>query len=236
MVFLCVGNALRADEATPSGGPKTVAVEEASDATAATVLDFDAVSQDLSVAYPLKLDNFSQVLQNSYNWQGPQDASLQCDIGFTPESVIIRGEFQDDHPFTQTMVHPAMADWWKITYGADGIDFTLDDPTSSAQQVRFVLNFGSRAVNPRIELLKTPLGTKAGFLETGFLQISDARPFLEKDSSGATSPIQFKAAIPLTSLADRRLFNGPLRITVRLHDVDGDKSSYLMMMQTVEKK
>ena len=194
-------------------------------------ISFEEAASGLSAVFPVQLTSMDQVVQNSYNWKGPQDASMRCDIGFAPTAVVIRGEFRDDLPFFQTMEHPAMPEWWGIQYGADGLEFLLDDPTSATRRVRFVLNFGSGAVNPRVELLASPRSDAPGFIPQAVLDLEDAPGTAPEEGT-----IQFRTAIPYSALAETDFFRGPLRITVRLHDLDGDYSSYLMMQQAIEKK
>lgn len=225
----------QADELTPSGSPRTSEPVALPTAAEGGPVNFDEAAKDLTAVYPIQLSDFSQVVQNSYNWKGPGDASMKCDIGFTRSAIIVKGDFKDDHPFYQPYVHPAMADWWKIRYGADGIEFIMDDPTSSARRVQFALNFSSAAVDPRVELIVSPFGKKTGFLKTAVLEVGAPG---ERDGGTyvAGNPIQFRAAIPFAEIADPKFFAGPLRITARLHDMDGDPSTYLMMEQVIETK
>jgi hypothetical protein len=235
---LCVlARIAAADEATPSGGPRETPVGTSTSAGAATVARVnysDAVAQ-VAAMYPLRLDQMSQVVQNSHNWRGPDDASVRCEVGFTAEAIVIRGDFTDDLPFHQTMLRPAMPDWWRITYGADGLEFSFDDPTSSTNRVRLALNFGSRAVNPSVDVLQSPLAQKPGPVPGASMELFDANG-AEGPGGNHGAKIGFEVAVPMVAVADPRLFAGPLRISLRMHDVDGAPSTYLMMQQVIEKK
>lgn len=220
-----------ADQVTPSGGPRPSEAQTQPDHQGGQPIRFQEAAAGLTAVFPLQLARMDQVVQNSYNWRGPQDASMKCDIGFAPQALVIRGEFRDDLPFFQTMLRPAMPEWWHIQYGADGIEFQLDDPTSDTRRVRFVLNFGSAAVDPRVELLASPLGQKTGFLSSAALEMEDA-----PGSSPEEGAVQFRVAIPYSALAEADFFRGPLRITARQHDVDGDFATYLMLQEAIEKK
>lgn len=225
--LLSVPHPVSADPASAAGGSGP-----ASESTAhGGPIRFEEAASGLSAVFPVQLTGMDQVAQNSYNWKGPQDASMRCDIGFAPAAVVIRGEFRDDLPFFQTMQHPAMPEWWGIQYGADGLEFLLDDPTSATRRVRFVLNFGSGAVNPQVELLSAPQPHSPGFIPQAVLDLEDAPGTAPEEGT-----IQFRAAIPYSALAETDFFRGPLRITVRLHDLDGDYTTYLMMQQAIEKK
>lgn len=224
-----------ADELTPSGGPRAQETTASASAMPGEMINFDEAAKELTAVYPIQLNNFTQVVQNSYNWKDAEDASMKCDIGFTPSAIVIKGDFVDDHPFYQPYTHPSMADWWKITYGADGIEFLMDDPTSATRHLQIALNFSSAAVTPRVELLASPAGFKPGFLRSAVLELgTQGEP--GGGSYAAGTPIQFRAAIPITAVADPKFFSTPLRITARLHDLDGDPSTYLMMQETIEKK
>lgn len=220
------------DEVTPSGARTVDTATEPT--TGSALISYDEAAAQLTEVIPVNLDSMAQVAQNSYNWTGPADASMQCEIGMTPAALIIRGEIRDDHPFHQTMLRPAAPDWWRITYGADGLEFHLDDPTSAAKQVRIALNFGSRAVDPQIELLKSPLGGSPRFITSADFRVFT--PETVKDPLERQTRFQFEAAIPISELAEARMLAGPLRITVRLHDMDGGPSTYLMMQQVLERK
>ncbi|MCX7019241.1 MAG: hypothetical protein NTY46_09710 [Candidatus Sumerlaeota bacterium] len=224
-----------ADELTPSGEPRDEAITSFVEfAKPIPPVNFDQTVKKLKTVYPIHLNDFSQVAQNSYNWQGQQDASMECDIGFTNDAILVRGNFRDDIPFYQTLKHPAMQDWWRITYGADGIEFQFENPTSATQRAVFVLNFGSQAVEPCVELLATPKGPALRRIESAFLRLQDAAQ--SSVNGGQNEKYHFDAAVPMAALEDIRLFDGALRITVRLHDLDGDPATYLMMQQTIEKR
>lgn len=238
-VALWVGLAVAGfgDELTPSGG--VVGADTGKDIPRAGVrpISFKEAEAQLVSVIPFELVTFSSVFQNSYNWRGVEDASLQCELGLTPDALVLRGTLRDDHPFFQTSVHPSRPSWWRIAYAGDGIEFLFDDPTSSAQHLQFALNFSSRAVEPRVELLASPLGLKPGFLEAATFELMEpSEPQSEQAKALGGATARFQVAIPLALLAEPKFFNGPLRITLRLHDMDGDPSSYLMMQQVVEKK
>src|SRR5207244_4423304 len=130
----------------------------------------------LTAVFPVQLDHFDQVLQNAGNWSGPDDASLVREIGFTPEALLIHGDIHDDQPFVQPMVHPNMPDWWRIRYGGDGAEFIFDDPTSATRRLHIILNFSSAGVNPRVDLLASPLPFPKGFLQDAELKLLLADP------------------------------------------------------------
>lgn len=221
-----------ADEVTPSGGrQRDAALVDADYAGTGERITFDEAARDLTAVYPIQISDAQQVVQNSFNWNGPADASLRCDIGFTPDAVVIRGEFVDDHPFCQTTLQPAMPDWWMITYGADGIQFVFDDPTSATRRVSFVLNFGSRATRPQVDLLASP-GRRPGRVAAATLELFDGRPGADE----AQKAVHFRAAVPVAALGDPRFFAGPLRISVRMHDLDGDWSTYQVLQEVIEKR
>ncbi len=229
---LVLAGAAFADELTPSGGPREA---ESGTSVQTAKISFEDAARDLTAVYPIQLDSFDQVLQNSFNWSGPLDASMRCEIGFTPEALVIRGTMLDDHPFHQTLERPAMPDWWRIPYGADGMAFDFDDPTSASRRLSIALNYGSRAIKPRIELLASPQKLKPGFIPSADFELLDA-PAVEGSGAEKSPPILFRVAIPFAALAEGRFFSGPLRITVRLFDLDGDWSTFCMMQETVEKK
>ena len=146
--------------------------------------------------------------------------------------VVVRGSFLDDVPFVQPYRDPAMAEWWRIGYGGDGIEFAFDNPTSAAQRVVFVLNWGAQAVEPRVERIASALGNRHEFVSGAFLQLSDNG----KGVAGGDKAVHFDAAVPISMLGDPALFNGPLRITVKMHDLDGGPDTYHVLQQVIEKK
>ena len=228
LVMCAVGRvATAADEATPSGGQPVP--ENAAPAVGDTQpMDFEVAAKGVAMAYPIQLDRMVQVTQNSFNWHGPDDASLRCQVGFSAAAIVIRGDFRDDLPFVQAMARPARADWWRIGYGADGLEFAFDNPTSAGASVKLAFNFGSQALDPRVELIENPSG-----LPNGFIPSANLRLFDDPVSKGA---IHFEAAIPITAVAEPRFFAGPLRITARMHDMDGGPETYKMLQQAIEKK
>ena len=221
----------RADEVTPSGGTPS-SIVDADVSGGAEKISFDDAARELTSVYPILISSANQVVQNSFNWNGPADASLRCDIGFTPDAVVVRGEFVDDYPFCQPIARPAMPDWWMITYGGDGIQFTFDDPTSAPRRVSFVLNFGSRATRPQVDLMASPV-RPAGVISTADLELFDGQ---SPSGNGGQRAVMFRAAVPIAALGDSRLFSGPLRITLRMHDLDGDWSTYQVLQEVIERK
>lgn len=216
-------------QVVPGRGAKAAAASEATEEQ--PQIAFDEAAQELTSVFPIQLDQFADVLQQPYNWSNARDAAVRCDIGFTPRAIIIKGELIDDIPFFQLMQRPAMASWWKIGYGADGIEFQIENPTSSSQQLRFVMNFGPHAIDPVINLLNTPMrGATQTRMGSAVLDVTPA------SAPDGTLKAQFQAAIPVADLADPKFFAGPLRITVRLHDLDGDYSTYSMMQKVMEKR
>jgi hypothetical protein len=226
------------DELTPSGSQHLpVSASEVGESSLAA-LDLDEISGEITEVIPFQLSRFDQVVQNAHNWHGVADSSLRCELAFTPVAVFVQGEFIDDRPFCQAMIHPSKPGWWRTTYGADGIEFLLDDPTSATRRVQFALNLSSRAVNPKVDIVSSLSGSIPGFARGGVLELSDgqAPDSLKGEELGTAEVVRFRAAVPITSLAEPKFFTGPLKASVRLHDVDGDLSTYLMMEQTAEKR
>lgn len=195
-------------------------------------VDFQRQSQILGSIIPIKINKFDQVTQNSFNWSGPDDTSLNCEIGFTPQAIIVRGNLIDDQPFVQSMEQPKKPAWWGIPYGADGIEFQMDDKTSSTNRLQFYFNFTSAGIKPRVTVVESP-----GQGRKEFNAAADFRLLPIPFEAGQTAKpgFRFEVAIPIDGLVEPRFFSGPLRIRVRLHDLDGDFKTYKMMEEAVEK-
>lgn len=204
------------------------------------VISFEEQARMLTSVYPITLDKMSQVTQNSYNWRGIRDASLACEVGFTPLAIVVRGKVLDDQPFVQPIAYPAKPDWWKVTYAADGIGLNFDDPTSATNRLRLILNFSSAGLAPKVQVLEAPLVSTPGILTSAELRIKSLRPEDIPDKlPNPEKPLagfRFECAIPTTGLAEPKFFSGPLRMTVQLHDLDGDIETYLKMEEVLEKR
>lgn len=181
---------------------------------------------------PVALDKFEQVLKNGFNWRGQSDASCHAQIGLGPQALVITGEIRDDNPLVQTRLRPFMEDWWKITYGADGLEMEFDDPTSLTRRLKLLFNFSSAGTQPQIEVLQSPSGLKALPAPGSDLKLYELEPSRKR---AGIAGFTFRAVIPLEKLAEPGFFSGPLHIVSRLHDVDGDYTSYLMMQDIMEK-
>lgn len=203
-------------------------------------ISFEEQARMLTSVYPVTLDKMSQVTQNSYNWRGIRDASLACELGFTPLAIVIRGKVLDDQPFVQPIAYPAKPDWWKVTYAADGIGLNFDDPTSATNRLRLILNFSSAGLAPKVQVLEAPLVSTPGILTSAELHIKSLRPEDIPDNlPNPEKPLagfRFECAIPTTGLAEPKFFSGPLRMTVQLHDLDGEIETYLKMEEVLEKR
>ncbi len=210
------------------------------EATSQAEVSFEEQSKMLTGVYPLTLDRMDQVRQNSYNWRGLRDASLGCEVGFTPQAIVIRGKVLDDQPFVQPIAYPEKPDWWQTTYAADGIELTFEDPTSATHRLRLILNFSSAGLAPKVQVLEAPLVRTAGILTSADLKIKaltdEDVPLNLPDPDVAVAGFRFEAAIPTTGLAEPKFFSGPLRMNVRLHDLDGEIETYLKMEEVIEKR
>jgi hypothetical protein len=220
-----------------SGSAETI--EDAASDNAPGV-SFEEQSRMLTGVYPLALDRMDQVKQHSYNWRGIRDASMACEIGFTPQAIVVRGKVLDDQQFVQPIAYPAKPDWWGTTYAADGIELIFEDPTSATNRLRLILNFSSAGLSPKVQVLEAPLISTAGVLTSADLRIrslsADDVPANLTDTKTPVSGFRFETAIPTTGLAEPRFFTGALRMTVRLHDLDGEIDTYLRMEEIIEKR
>lgn len=220
------------DQLTPSG---QTAPEPAITSPSATKpgISYDEAAKQLTAVFPIELKQFDQVIQNSFNWSGPQDASVACEIGFTPQAIVVAGTVLDEHPFIQSRLRPAMADWWRINYGADGLEFSMDDPTSAANSLRFFLNWGAGGLSPIVEVIAAPSGGKKGPLEGAKVELL---PLENAEAGQLSAGFRFRAILPTDQLLEPRFFSGPLLIRLRLHDVDGPgMQTYLRMEEVLEK-
>lgn len=196
-------------------------------------VDFQRQSQILGSVFPIKLNKFEQITQNSFNWSGPNDAGLTCEIGFTPQAIIVRGTVLDDQPFVQSSEFPKRPAWWGIPYAGDGIEFHLDEKTSSSNRLQFYLNFSSAGVNPRVVITESPGQGKREFNVAADFRLL---PLLSENPAVPPPPgFRFEVAIPVDGLVEPRFFSGALRMSVRLHDLDGDYKTYKMLEEVVEK-
>lgn len=210
------------------------------DVPSAPPLSFEEQAAMLTSVYPITLDRMSQVSQNSYNWGGIRDASLSCELGFTPEAIVIRGKVLDDQPFVQPVAYPAKPNWWKTTYAADGITLSFEDPTSATNRLRLVLNFSSSGLSPKVQVLEAPLVSTAGILTSAELRIRslvpDDIPAKLPNTELPLTGFRFECVIPTTGLAEPKFFSNPFRLTVALHDLDGGVDTYLKMEDVLEKR
>lgn len=194
----------------------------------------------LTGVYPLALERMDQVKQNSYNWRGLRDASMACEVGFTPQAIVVRGKVLDDQPFVQPIAYPAKPDMWEITYAADGIEMIFEDPTSATNRLHLILNFSSAGLSPKVQVLEAPMISTAGVLTSADIRVriltEEDIPLNLSDTKTPITGFRFEAAIPTTGLAEPRFFTGPLRMNMRLHDLDGEIETYLKMEEVVEKR
>ncbi len=227
-----------ADEVTPTQGATDQAESPPADQVSA--ISYEDQARMLTGVYPLSLDRMEQVTQHSYNWRGMRDASLGCELGFTPQAIVVRGRIVDDQPFVQPIAYPAKPDWWQVTYAADGVELTLEDPTSATNRLRVILNFSSAGLSPKVQVMEAPLIENSGVLTSADFQIRSLRPedvpVNLPDTKTPVAGFRFEAAIPTTGLAEPKFFSGPLRMSVRLHDLDGEVETYLRMEEVVEKR
>lgn len=203
-------------------------------------MSFDEQSKILTGVFPIALDHMEQVAQNSFNWRGIRDASMACELGFTPQAIVVRGKALDDQPFVQPIAYPDKPDWWETTYAADGLELILEDPTSSTNRLRLILNYSSAGLAPKVQVQEAPLVKTAGVLTSADFRIKALQPEdVPTNLPDRTTPVagfRFEAAIPTSGLAEPKFFSGSLRMTIRLHDLDGGMDTYLRMDEVIEKR
>jgi len=238
-VVLSGHSTIYADELTPTSSISMETTQGAVN-TEQPGLSFEEHSKALTGVYPITLDRMAQVTQNSYNWRGLRDASLACELGFTPQAIVVRGKVIDNQPFVQPIAYPAKPDWWKTTYAADGVELILEDPTSATNRLRLILNFSSAGLNPKVQIMEAPLVKIPGVLTSAELRVrsllSEDIPASLPDKVTPVAGYRFESAIPTSGLAEPKFFSGPMRMTIRLHDLDGEIETYLKMEDVVEKR
>lgn len=243
-VLMLLGALYSSSYAQPTPGPAFTSAPtpapEAPESEFDNGISYDTQSALLTSVYPLALDRMSQVTQNSYNWTGIRDASLGCEIGFTPQAIVIRGHLLDDQPFVQPIAYPGKPDWWHVTYAADGVEMILEDITSATNRLHLALNFSSAGLEPKIQVLSAPLVANPGVLTSADFRVRALRPEdippSLPDKSKPLAGFRFEAAVPSSGLAEPRFFSNPMRITIRLHDLDGGIETYLKMEDAIEKR
>ena len=163
----------------------------------------------------LKLDSYSQVIQNSFNYRGEDDLSGEFGLVLCGKNLIFFGEIQDNIPLYQTREKPVNPKWWKITYGADGVCLLLSKSEKEDDVNRIFFNFGSQGLVPVILLDSIP-GKKTG--------TSSGELAIEKTKNGYS----FEAQIPFDELSEG-LLNGDCFLEILLFDMDGSEETYKVM-------
>lgn len=168
----------------------------------------------------LLLNRFDQVEFMEYNWRGVDDLSatvtLRLDLN---GDLLMVGGVADDNPLIQPYDNPVMPNWWKITYGGDGVTLKITDRTDLKNSAEVALNFGAEGFNPRLMVLKKAPGALGDLGKAPVLAERQPRGYL------------FIARVPLpallTNTSNRTLSSYTFRLT--LHDYDGDERSYCRM-------
>jgi hypothetical protein len=199
--------------------------------------------------YPVQLESIQSVVAGRVWWRGRADASLALGFGFTPNALLIDGEFLDNVPFQQRHENPHRPAYWGLTYVADGLEFILEDATSSTRRIRFVLNTGSGATRPQLDLLEADAVSSQGLL----LQPDPAPPgtvprspipqplagadislfdgIVPEDADEPTT--RFQLAIPVEAISDSPLGPRAWRVTIRMHDLDTDMLRFKILEDVV---
>ena len=171
----------------------------------------------------LVLNRFDQVEFMNYNWGGADDLSATITLRLDNNGdLLIVGGVWDDDPLVQPYDNPVMPDWWKITYGGDGVTLRITDRANPQNSAVVALNFGAEGFNPRLMVLKKAPGASGKIEKAPVLAERQPRGYL------------FVARVPLPALlpdtANRSLATYTFRLT--LHDYDGDERTYCRMSVT----
>jgi len=188
------------------------------------VSNIDGLIDEYSNIKTVKINTYSQVVQNSFNYRGEGDLSGEFGLVLYKNDLIVFGKVRDNIPLYQTREKPINPKWWKITYGADGVCFLLSKSEKKEDINKIILNFGSQGLNPVIVLDKFP-DEKS--------ETSSGKLVVKKTQDGYT----FEARIPIQELSDGALVgNGRDRslqafsyLEILLYDMDGDEATYKVM-------
>lgn len=179
------------------------------------IFNVDGLIKEYGNVKTLKIESYSQVIQNSFNYRGKDDLSGEFGLVLCGKNLIFFGEIQDNIPLYQTREKPVNPKWWKITYGADGVCLLLSKSEKEEDINRIFFNFGSQGLNPVILLDSIP-GKKSG--------TSSGELAVEKTKNGYS----FEAQIPIEELADG-LFDKDCFLEILLFDMDGGEETYKVM-------
>jgi len=179
------------------------------------VSNIDGLIDEYSSIKTVKINTYSQVVQNPFNYRGESDLSGEFGLVLYKNDLIIFGKVRDNIPLYQTREKPINPKWWKITYGADGVCFLLSKSEKKEDINKIILNFESQGLNPVIVLDKFP-DEKS--------ETSSGKLVVKKTQDGYT----FEARIPIQELSDG-LFNRDFYIEIIVYDMDGDETTYKVM-------
>ena len=185
------------------------------------VPNIDGLINEYSGIKTVKINTYSQVVQNSFNYRGEGDLSGEFGLVLYKNDLIIYGKVRDNMPLYQTREKPINPKWWKIAYGADGLCFLLSKSEKKEDVNKIFLNFGSQGLNPVIVLDKFP-DEKS--------ETSSGKLVVKKTKDGYA----FEARIPVQELSDekgdRRDSSVPFSyLEILLFDMDGDETTYKVM-------
>ena len=179
------------------------------------VPNIDGLINEYSNIKTVKINTYSQVVQNSFNYRGEGDLSGEFGLILYKNDLIIFGKVRDNVPLYQTREKPINPKWWKIAYGADGVCFLLSKSEKKEDIYKIFLNFGSQGLNPVIVLDK---------FSDEKSETSSGKLVVKKTQDGYT----FEARIPIQELSDG-LFNRDFFLEILLFDMDGDEMTYKVM-------
>jgi hypothetical protein len=201
--------------------------------------------------YPSKIDSLDKVVTGRAWWRGRSDSSLALGLGFTTEALVLEGEFLDNLPFQQGTAQPYRPAYWQLEYIGDGLEVLLEDPAQPGRRLRFFLNWGTGALDPRVEVLEryttgTPSGAFLAPPERWPLVPGMPQPQLCPHADlilfdgvvpedGDEPTVRFQAAIPYESLfSEPRVGPQPAwRVTIRLYDLDSDPRRMKILEDTI---
>jgi hypothetical protein len=231
------------------GGTTAQAQGDSTSGTETVAVSFAEESARCRAWYAVQMADASAVVTGRVWWRGRADASLALGFGFTNRALLLDGEFLDNVPFQQRHENPHRPANWGLNYVADGMEFIFEDGTSTTRRIHFVVNFGSGAIRPRIDLLEVdrdgergiallpdpaPVGTVARAPIPRTCPGADISLFdgiVPEDGDEPTT--RFQIAIPTEVLSTEALAGRPWKVTIRLHDLDSDMTRFKVLEDVV---
>lgn len=156
-----------------------------------------------------------QVDAGRHNWSNFTDASAIVGLELFGDTLRLVAQVMDDRPLIQPYERLRHPEWWGIPVAGDAIELRLRPTDLTRDPFEAIIQLGSEGLAPEFIVTRTPRGPLG--------RVDDAIIQVQRVTGGYEVFVQ---VVETNRFGLVPFYTSGYEITVTLHDLDGDPSTY----------